>query len=263
MWSAARRNLFRLYLLAGLGTAVTIVVAMVWAQLGFAGVEAPLAAMGRTEVLQAIWLSVWCASVAAILGLLVAVPCAYALARYRFRGHMLVDTLLDVPVVLSPIAIGMTLLLFFRTAPGEWIQSRLVQFVFEVPGIILAQFIIAAALQIRMLKATFEDINPRMEQVARYLGCGPWAMMWRVTLPIARPGLIAAFILSWGRAMGEYGATVTIAGSMRGKTETMPIGIALNWSAVRIENAIALVMILTAIAIAVLLAVRIAGSRQA
>ncbi|HRQ75098.1 MAG TPA: ABC transporter permease [Phycisphaerales bacterium] len=255
------RNLFGLCLVAGLGVAVTLMLAMLAAQVGYAGGREPIAALGQRDVQHAIRLSVVCATIAAMLAMVVAIPSAYVLARYRFPGHTLIDALLDIPIIISPVAIGMTLLLMFRTVPGSWVQENLIQFVFAVPGIILAQFILALALQIRVMKASFEEINPRLEQVARYLGCGPWSAMWRVTLPLAKPGLIAAFVLGWGRAIGDYGATVTIAGSVKGKTDTIPIAIFLNWSAVRIEAAVALVMVLTAIALLVLLTVRVIVGR--
>jgi molybdate transport system permease protein len=256
-------SLFTAALVAGLGLSLTVVVALIAAQVGFAGVAAPMRALRTIDVQQAILLSVQCAALSALLGMVVAVPTAYFMARYRFRGHALLNALLDVPLVMSPIAIGITLLVFFKTSPGGWIEEHLMRFVFEVPGIILAQFIVASALQIRMLKATFEEINPRMELVARYLGCGPWSTMMRVTLPLARTGLVAAFVLGFGRAIGEYGATVTIAGSVRGKTETMPIGIVTLWSAVRIEEALALVMILTGTALVLLILVRVVGGAKA
>jgi molybdate transport system permease protein len=252
-----RRSLFALCLAAGLGGALSLVLALLAAQVGYAGVREPLAALGRPDIQHAIRLSVLCATVAAGLAMVLAIPTAYVLARHAFPGRMLVDALLDVPIIISPIALGITLLLLFRTAPGSWVQEHVLRFVFEVPGIILAQFIIALALQVRVLKATFEAIPPRLEQVARYLGCGPWTALWRVTLPLARPGLIAALVLSWARAIGDYGATVTIAGSVKGKTDTIPISIVLNWSAVRIEAAVALVMVLTAVALGVLLTVRL------
>jgi molybdate transport system permease protein len=256
------RQLFRLCIVAGLGASVTLVLAMLASQVSYAGIREPISALSRPDIQHSIKLSLLCATVAAGLALVFAVPSAYALARYKFPGKTIIDALLDIPIIISPIAIGMTLLLMFRTDPGNWVQENLMRFVFEVPGIILAQFIIALALQIRVLKASFEEIDPRLEQVARYLGCDPWSAMRRVTLPLARPGLIAALVLGWGRAIGDYGATVTIAGSVKGKTDTMPIAIVLNWSAVRIEAAIALVMLLTAISVVVLIIVRFAAGAR-
>ncbi len=255
-------RLFVLCLACGLGGSLSLVLAMIAAQVGFAGVRMPLAALGQPDIQHAIRLSIFCATVASGLAMMVAIPTAYVLARFRFPGRILIDALLDIPIIISPVAIGITLLLVFRSTPGNWIQEHLLRFVFEVPGIILAQFIIALALQIRVLKVTFEEINPRLEQVARYLGCGPWTVMWRVTLPLARPGLVAALVLGWGRAIGDYGATVTIAGSVKGKTDTIPVSVVLNWSAVRVEAAVALVMVLTFIALVVLVLVRLAAREK-
>jgi molybdate transport system permease protein len=258
----ARRWLFPAVLAAGTGLAVAIMAALVAVQVAEVGVAAPLRILAAPDILGAIRLSLLCATLASGLAMLLAVPTAYALARHPFPGRALVDTLLDIPIVLSPVAVGMTLLLLFRTRPGAWVEERLLRFVFEVPGIVLAQFVMALALQVRVLKAAFEEVPERLEQVARFLGCGPWQTIRRVTLPLARPGLLAAFVLGWGRAVGEYGATVTIAGSVRGKTETIPTAIVQNWSALRLEAALALVLLLTGLALAVILLVRCLQRRR-
>jgi len=142
-----------------------------------------------------------------------------------------------------------------------WLEAHVMRFVFEVPGIILAQFVLALALEIRVLKAAFEDVDPRMEVVARFLGCSPWRAFTRVTLPLSRAGCLAAFILGWARAVGDFGATVTIAGAVRGKTETIPVSIYLRISSLEIEGAVALMLVLTAIAFVVLLVVRALGRK--
>src|SRR5690606_1412273 len=132
-----------LCLVAGLGGALPLVLAMLAAQVGYVGVREPLTALGQPDIQHAIRLRLMCATLAAGLAMFFAIPSAYALARYSFPGRMVIDALLDVPIIISPIAIGITLLLMFRSAPGSWVQENLVRFVFEVPGIILAQFIIA------------------------------------------------------------------------------------------------------------------------
>ncbi len=252
---------FQIYLLSGLGLAATIVIALVASQVAYSGPAGPLAALLLPDVRGAVILSLGCATVAAALGLVVAVPAAYALARHRFWGAAVLDALLDIPVVLSPIALGLALLLFFRTTAGGWVETYVARFVFEVPGLILAQFILALALEIRVLKATFDDVDPRMEMVARFLGCTPWRAFTRVTLPLSRSGLLAAFILGWARAIGDFGASVTIAGAMSGKTETIPIGVYLRLSSLEIDKAVALMLVLTAIAFVVLFGVRLLGRR--
>ena len=189
--------------------------------------------------------------------MVVAIPAAYALARWRFRGRILIDALLDIPIVLSPIVIGIALILVFRSPPGKWIEDHLVRFVFEVPGIVIAQFVLALAMQIRVLKAGFEDLNPRYEQVARFMGCTPFSAFWRVTLPMCRSSLIAAFVMGWSRALSDFGATVTIAGSVRNKTETIPIAIYNNLASVQIGKALGLALLLTTIALCVLVVLRV------
>jgi len=256
-----RHSWFQLALLCALGAATTLVLAVLLAQIGYSGLVQPLTAMGDLAVWQAIWLSFFCATVAASLAIGVAIPSAYALARWQFPGKTVVDALLDVPVVLSPIALGLSLLLLFRTAPGVWIQTYVVRFVFEVPGIILAQFILALALSVRVLKATFEDVDVRMEQVARFLGCSPWKAFCYVVLPLSRSGLLAAFILGWARALGDFGASVTIAGAVKGKTETIPISIYLNMASVDLERAVALMLVLSVTALVVLVSVRLLGRK--
>ena len=134
---------------------------------------------------------------------------------------------------------------------------HVIRFVFEIPGIILAQFFLAFALSVRVLKTSFESVDVRLEQVARFLGCSQWQAFSRVTLPMARGGLIAAFILSWARAVGDFGASVTIAGAVKGKTETIPVSIYLNLASVRIEKAVALMIMIVGLAAVVLISIRI------
>ena len=253
---------FQLLVTGGLGLAVTIVLALVVAQASFLGPRDLGDTLKSPDVRAAILLSIVSATVAASLALLVAIPASYALARRRFWGMTLLDALLDIPVLLSPIALGLALLLVFRSPPGQWVENNLLRFVFEVPGIILAQFILALALEVRVLKTAFEEIDPRLEHVARCLGCTPWKAFRRVALPLVRPGLLAAFVLGWCRAIGDFGASVMIAGAVPRKTETIPIAIYLNLASVRLERAVALALVLTVVALAALLLVRWVGRRR-
>jgi molybdate transport system permease protein len=202
-----------------------LVLGILAAQAGYAGLFAPLRVLGNPHIGHAVGLSLATATAAALLALAAAIPAAYGLARHRFRGSGAIDVLLDVPIVLSPVALGVSLLLLLRSGPGQWVEEHLVRFVFEVPGIVLAQFTVALALSIRVLKATFEGVDVRYEQVARFLGCTAWRAFRKVSLPLARRGILAAFILAWARSIGEFGATVTLAGAVPGKTETIPVAI--------------------------------------
>ena len=214
------------------------------------------------ETLFAIKLSLVTATITTILAIAIAVPVAYAISKNDFFGKSLVDSLLDLPIVISPVALGAALLVFFSTPIGEAINNNVIRFVFSVPGIVLAQFTVVSALAVRLLKSTFDSIDVRYEQVSRTLGCSKPEAFFRVVLPLARDGLIASAILTWARATGEFGATVTLAGATAMKTETLPIAISLSLSSANIGSAVALILILVIISLAALLIIRLITRRR-
>lgn len=209
-----------------------------------------------SEILFAARLSLLTATISSVMAMLVSVPVAYLFSRYSFRGKVFFDTLLDLPIVLSPIALGALLLVFFSTAPGQWVDRLLGPFVFEVKGIILAQFIVIVGLSIRLLKETFAGIDVEYENLARTLGMDRMRVFFWVVLPMARRGIIAALLLVWGRAIGEFGATVTLAGATTMKTETIPVAIYLNFESVDIASAIVFITILIVMSLTILLVTR-------
>ncbi|MBU2530480.1 MAG: ABC transporter permease subunit [Elusimicrobia bacterium] len=150
------------------------------------------------EIIFAIKLSLITATIASLLATAAAIPTAMAISRMTFPGKNIIETLLDIPIIISPIAMGCILLIFFNnTLLGKFIEKNFVTFTFEVSGIILAQFIIVFALAVRILKSTFDDIDERYEKVMRTLGANKIKTFFRCTLPMARHGIIAAFILTW------------------------------------------------------------------
>jgi len=212
------------------------------------------------EILFAVKLSLITATITAAISIIIGIPAAYAISKTEFRGKNVVDTILDLPIVVSPIALGAALLVFFNTPMGSAIEEHGIKFVFVVSGIILAQFTVVSALFIRLMKSTFDSINPRYEDVARTLGCSKFQAFFKVTLPLAKNGLIAAAILTWARAIGEFGATVTLAGATAMKTETLPIAIFLSLATADVEKAMTVIMILVVIAMIALIIIRkIAG----
>ena len=201
-------------------------------------------------------LSLMAATVATLLALTLAVPAAYALSRYRFPGREAAETLLEFPLIVSPAALGAILLIFFNTPLGEWLQENVIYFVFGFAGIVLAQFVTVLGLAVRMLKAAFDEVPVELETVARTLGASPRHAFFTVTLPLAKNGLIAAFILTWAKALGEFGATLMVAGSMALRTETLPIAIFMRLSNADIEGSVALILILVAIGLSALFVAR-------
>ncbi|MEX1119558.1 MAG: ABC transporter permease [Terrimicrobiaceae bacterium] len=197
-------------------------------------------------------LSLMSATLAALLAMVVAVPAAYALSRFRFPGRGLVDTLLEFPIIVSPAALGAMLLIFFNNPLGGWIQEHAIQFVFAFAGIVLAQWVTILGVATRLLKTAFDDVPKDVEILARTLGASPRHAFFTVTLPLARRGLLAAFILAWAKAFGEFGATIMVAGTMAMRTETLPIAIFLRLASADIEGTVALILVLVVIGLTAL-----------
>jgi molybdate transport system permease protein len=218
-------------------------------------------ALSHPNTLFSIRLSLIGATLATFFAVLIGLPSAYALSRFKFVGKGILDTFLEIPMIISPVALGAAFLVFFNTPLGELIQTKGIFFVFEVPGIILAQFATIAGLTTRLMKASLDEISPRYEAVARSLGSSPWQTFYRVTLPLSFRGLLASVILSWAKAFGEFGATVTLAGAMPGKTETMPIAIFTSLASANIDKAIVLILILVVFGLLILYSVRLTGKR--
>ncbi len=196
------------------------------------------------RILFAIKTSLLAATLATLLALALAIPAGYALARYDFWGKGIVDTLLEFPMIVSPAALGAILLIFFNNPLGNWIQEHFVTFVFSFAGIVLAQFVTILGVATRFAKAAFEEVDEELEKTAEVLGASKSFLFLTVTLPLAKQGLIATALLSWAKALGEFGATLTLAGTMPFRTETLPIAIYLHLQMADIKGTVTLIGLL-------------------
>lgn len=215
-----------------------------------------LEVLSSERVLFSVRLSLMAATLAACLGFALGVPASYALSRYRFRGHELVNTLLEFPTMVSPAALGAMLLIFFNNPLGDWIQTHAHRFVFTSAGIVLAQFLTVLGMAVRVLKASFDEVPVELETIARTLGASPRYAFVSITMPLARRGFLAAFILAWAKALGEFGATMMVAGTMAMHTETLPVAIYLRLSSADIEGTVALILVLVVIGLSALYVTR-------
>ncbi len=213
------------------------------------------------DTLFSIRLSLVTATLAMFLAMVIALPAAYALSRLNFPAKRVVDTLLELPMVMSPVALGAALLIFFNTGMGRVIQEKGILFVFEFPGIVLAQFATIAGLATRLIKTALDEISPRYEAVARSLGSSAWGAFLKITLPLSFRGLISAMVLCWAKAVGEFGATVTLAGTMPFKTETMPTAIFMALASADVQKTVILILILVGIGLTALYTVRLVEKR--
>jgi len=218
----------------------------------------------RQEVGHAIWLSAWTSSVAAVIAVVISVPAGYVLSRMRFPGKRILDALVDVPIVLPPLVFGISLLVLFqRTFIGPGLEAVGLRFVHAPAGIVLVQVLIAAAYGTRMLKGTFDSIDPRLSAVAQTLGCSRLRAFFTVTLSIARSGVVAALVMIWARALALYGPIIAFAGATTMHTEVLPTRMYLEMNIGELEAALALALVMIAMAVLVLLVVKLAVGRTA
>lgn len=224
-----------------------------------------LVTLQKPEVQAAFRLTVLTCTVAAILSIWVATPLGYLLSRFRFPGRWIVDTIIDIPIVLPPLVLGISLLILFHVRINtwqldEWLRTQLNFSVsFNWPAVVLAQFTVACAFAVRTMRVTFDQISPRAEQVARTLGCTRGQAFVKVALPQAWRGMITATTLAWARSLGEFGPILVFAGATRMKTEVLSTTVFLELSIGELDTAVVVSLIMVAIAIVALVGLRLFG----
>ena len=207
----------------------------------------------------ALLLSLKVAAWATLITTLAGIGVGWALARLRFVGRELLDTLLTLPMVLPPTVLGYYLLVLLgrQGAFGRWLEHTWgVQLIFSWQGAVIAASVVAFPLVFKPARAAFESVNEELEMAARVLGLGELAVFMRVTLPLAWRGIFAGVLLGFARALGEFGATLMVAGSIPGKTQTLSVAVYEAVQAGQDDLAWQLVLIISATCIAVLLAAR-------
>ena len=205
------------------------------------------------EVLYALWLSAVTSLVSATAVILIALPAAYAMAKELERPGF-AEALLSLPNAMPPVAVGATLLIFFsRTPIGEFINN-IIPIVFSVPGIIVAQVSVSLPLALKPLKSSMKSISDDVLLMAKTLGCYRLCLLRKVVVPAIENGIKSSFILALTRAFAEFGASVTLAGAIKFKTETIPIAIYLNLSSGDVQKTVSLIALSSFVALAFLLA---------
>ena len=203
-------------------------------------------------ILNAVKLSFFTSAVSTALSLLFAVPSGYLLSRKRFPGARIVDALLDMPIILPPLVVGLSVLIFFSTRIGRFIDTRVIEFVYTWRGVILVQFIIGSALAVRVVKSGFDGLQWRYEEVAMSLGANRFQAFIKVAVPEIRPHLVAAAVISWARIFGLFGPVVMVCGTMPGRTQIMPTAIFLEVAVGRIEAALVIAAFMVIISVVTL-----------
>jgi molybdate transport system permease protein len=256
--------------LAGLGGSYVLLVSlMLAADIAFIWPVHPhlSAALAKPEIQYAVKLTLVTCTISALLSLMVATPLGYVMSRFKFFGRSLLDTAIDVPVVLPPLVIGLSLLILFSrpvvagTSLDQLVDDRLgLRITFTETAVVLAQFAVAAAFAVQTMRVTFDQIDSRAEQVALTLGCRRSQAFFRVVLPQAWRGMVAAFTIAWARSLGEFGPILVFAGATRMKTEVLSTTVFLELSVGQLETAVAVSLIMVVAAMAVLGIVRLLGA---
>jgi molybdate transport system permease protein len=195
--------------------------------------------------------------------LMTGIPLAFFLARRPFPGSRVIDTLVDLPIVLPPAVAGIALLVAFgrNGMVGRWLATMGVTLGFTTAAVILAQVFVAAPFFVRAAKSGFQRVDIDLEDAAADLGASPLRTLRTVTFPMALPSLLAGAVLAWARALGEFGATIMFAGNFPGVTQTMPLAIYARFGAGDLTSALILSLVLLIASVIVLFGLRLLASR--
>jgi molybdate transport system permease protein len=254
------------------GSYIVLILALLAADIAYTSPRHFSEVLSRPEIQYAVRLTLVSCTIAALLSIWVATPLGYLLSRFTFRGRWLVDTILDIPIVLPPLVIGLSLLILFHVPIGGTNLEKFLQehirigqwrlgVTFSQPAVVLAQFAVACAFAVQTMRVTFDQIDTRPEQVALTLGCRRSQAFVHIALPQAWRGIVAATTIAWARSLGEFGPILVFAGATRMKTEVLSTTVFLELSVGQLEAAVAVSLIMIAAAMAVLGIVRLLGAK--
>jgi molybdate transport system permease protein len=222
-----------------------------------------LAHLQDAEVLQALGVSLGTTLIATLAIIITGTPVAFFLSRHKLPGQRIIDTLIDLPTVLPPAVAGLALLLAFgrRGLLGSTLDLVGIQIAFTRAAVVLAQVFIAAPFYVKSAVIGFSGIDPELEQAASLDGASGWQIFRYVLLPLSWSALVSGSMLSWARALGEFGATIIFAGNFPGQTQTMPLAIYVGFE-INLDVALTLSVILLALSFVALMIVKGILGRQ-
>ena len=228
------------------------------------GIGAAWDAVTTPEALHAFWLTLEIAAIAVPLNTIFGVAMALLLARRRFPGRSFLSALVDLPFAVSPVVVGLALLLVYgRTGwLGSWLAGNGIRVIFSTPGMVLATIFVSLPFVVRETVPVLEEIGTEQEQAAATLGAGSWQTFWRITLPAIRWGVGYGVVLTTARALGEFGAVSVVSGRLAGQTETLTLRVQDEFERFDLTGAYAAATVLAVMAIAVLLAMTLLERRR-
>ncbi|MCY2978493.1 MAG: ABC transporter permease [Planctomycetota bacterium] len=267
-WCSRRSSDALFFLVMGgiSATFILLIVLLLVADVMFTSPSEFYRALAKPEIRAALQLTLFSCTVAAILSVWVGTPLGYLLSRYSFRGRWVIDTLVDIPIVLPPLVLGLSLLILFHQPIAGWQLESVLRddlgfpVTYRWPAVVLAQFSVACAFSVRTMRVTFDQMNPRAEEVARTLGCTRGQAFWQIALPQASRGIVTAFTIAWARALGEFGPIMVFAGTTRMRTEVLSTSVFLELSIGNLDAAVAVSLLMVMLAVVVLVVLRVLGT---
>jgi sulfate transport system permease protein len=223
------------------------------------GFAAAWDAVTTPEAKHAFWLTIEVTLIAVPLNTIFGVLAALAIVRQRFRGRAIFNALIDLPFAVSPVVVGLSLLLLYgRTGWfGTWLTEHGIQIIFSTPGIVLATIFVSLPFVAREVVPVLQEVGTEQEEAATTLGASPWQTFWRVTLPAIRWGVAYGIVLTTARALGEFGAVSVVSGHLAGETETMTLQVQDRFESFDLTGAYAASVVLALLALATLLAMNL------
>ena len=227
------------------------------------GFAAPWEAITSPEGVHAFWMTIVCVGIAVPLNTIFGVACALVLVRQRFRGRLFIDSLISLPFAISPVVIGLALVLVYGKQGwfGPTLEDAGIQVIFSTPGMVLATIFVSLPFVVREVQPVLVEIGEEQEEAASTLGANGWQTFWKVTLPAIRWGVTYGVVLATARALGEFGAVAVVSGKISGQTETLPLFVENEYNNFNLAGAYAASIVLALIAVTVLIAVTLLRNR--
>jgi sulfate transport system permease protein len=239
-------------------------VGMVFYRAFAPGLDYAWAAVTTPEAQHAFWLTLIMVAVAVPANTVFGVVCAIVLVRHRFRGKGLLNALVDIPFAVSPVVVGLAMILLYgRTGWfGPWLTEHGIQIIFSPPGMILATIFISLPFVVREVVPVLQEIGAEQEEAAATLGASAWQTFRRVTLPAIRWGVAYGVVLTTARALGEFGAVSVVSGKLAGQTETLPLFVEERFQQFDLAGAYAASLVLALLALATVLAMNVLKRKE-
>ena len=221
--------------------------------------------LSTPEAQHAFWLTLVMVAIAVPLNTIFGIACALVLVRQNFRGKAILNGLIDLPFAISPVVIGLSLVLVYGSLDGwfgPWLLEQGIRVIFTPVGMVLATVFVSLPFVVREVEPVLREIGEDQEQAARTLGANGWQTFWRITLPSIRWGVTYGVVLATARALGEFGAVSIVSGRISGETETLPLFVQKQFETFNVSGAYAAALVLALIALATLLAMNLVRRRD-